>query len=112
MRWKRKGGGLRGFKAEALAESRKMQDKSSEDEYDFLEEGRKQTEERLQKAQATVESMAQSAEARDQYDRLLNVLTDIGGSMVRYYYFDILLSLSPFFLLNLSCNNIFPLCFL
>ncbi|XP_075654281.1 calmodulin-binding transcription activator 2-like [Castanea sativa] len=82
LRWKRKGGGLRGFKAEALAEGRKMQDKSSEDDYDFLEEGLKQTEERLQKAHATVKSMAQSAEARDQYDRLLNVLTDIRGSMV------------------------------
>ena len=90
-----------------------MQDKSSEDDYDFLKEGRKQTEERLQRARATVKSMAQSAEARDQYRRLLNVLTDIQGSMVRYYYFDILLSLSlsPFFLLNLSCNNIVPLCF-
>ncbi|KAF3954822.1 hypothetical protein CMV_019884 [Castanea mollissima] len=82
LRWKRKGGGLRGFKAEALAEGPKMQDKSSEDDYDFLEEGLKQTEERLQKAHATVKSMAQSAEARDQYDRLLNVLTDIRGSMV------------------------------
>ena len=72
-----------------------MQDKSSEDDYDFLKEGRKQTEERLQRARATVKSMAQSAEARDQYRRLLNVLTDIQGSMVRYYYyFDILLSLS------------------
>ncbi|KAK9990250.1 hypothetical protein SO802_025235 [Lithocarpus litseifolius] len=82
LRWKRKGGGLRGFKAEALAEGRKMQDKSSEDDYDFLKEGRKQTEERLQKARATVKSMAQSAEARDQYYRLLNVLTNIQGSMV------------------------------
>ncbi|XP_050291132.1 calmodulin-binding transcription activator 3-like [Quercus robur] len=82
LRWKRKGGGLRGFKAEALAEGHKMQDKSSEDDYDFLKEGRKQTEERLQKAHATVKSMAQSAEARDQYLRLLNVLTNIQGSMV------------------------------
>ncbi|KAK7852265.1 calmodulin-binding transcription activator 2 [Quercus suber] len=82
LRWKRKGGGLRGFKAEALAEGHKMQDKSSEDDYDFLKEGRKQTEERLQKAHATVKSMAQSREARDQYHRLLNVLTNIQGSMV------------------------------
>ena len=96
MRWKRKGGGLRGFKAEALAKGRKMQDKSSEDDYDFLKEGRKQTEERLRKAHATVKSMAQSAEARDQYHRLLNVWTNIQGSMVCYYYFDILLSLSIF----------------
>ena len=88
-----------------------MPDKSSEDDYDFLKEGRKQTEQRLQKALARVKSMAQYPDARDQYRRLLNVVTDIQGSKVLYYS-DFLLSFSEFFLLNLSRNNIFPLCFL
>uniref|UniRef100_A0A2N9IUD1 IPT/TIG domain-containing protein n=1 Tax=Fagus sylvatica TaxID=28930 RepID=A0A2N9IUD1_FAGSY len=83
LRWRRKGSGLRGFKSEALTEGRsKMQDTSSEDDYDFLKEGRKQTEERLQKALARVKSMAQYPDARDQYRRLLNVVTDIQGSKV------------------------------
>jgi len=111
LRWRRKGSGLRGFKSEALTEGHRMQDKSSEDDYDFLKEGRKQTEQRLQKALARVKSMAQYPDARDQYRRLLNVVTDIQGSKV-LYYFDFLLSFSEFFLLNLSRNNIFPLCFL
>lgn len=89
-----------------------MQDKSSEYDYDFLKEGRKQTEQRLQKALARVKSMAQHPDARDQYRRLLNVVTDIQGSKVLDYYFDFLLPFSEFFLLILSCNNIFPLCFL
>ncbi|KAE7998072.1 hypothetical protein FH972_002650 [Carpinus fangiana] len=46
--WKRDGSGLRGFKSEALTGGRRMEDTSSkEDDYDFLKEGRKQTEERL-----------------------------------------------------------------
>lgn len=102
---------MRGFKSEALTDGHRMPDKSSEDDYDFLKEGRKQTEQRLQKALARVKSMAQYPDARDQYRRLLNVVTDIQGSKVLYYS-DFLLSFSEFFLLNLSCNNIFPLCFL
>ncbi|KAL4645329.1 hypothetical protein ACB092_02G227900 [Castanea dentata] len=82
LRWRRKGSGLRGFKSEALTEGHRMQDKSSEDDYDFLKEGRKQTEQRLQKALARVKSMAQNPDARDQYRRLLNVVTDIQGSKV------------------------------
>ncbi|KAM3757520.1 hypothetical protein ACB098_02G194700 [Castanea mollissima] len=82
LRWRRKGSGLRGFKSEALTEGHRMQDKSSEDDYDFLKEGRKQTEQRLQKALARVKSMAQYPDARDQYRRLLNVVTDIQGSKV------------------------------
>ena len=103
---------MRGFKSEALTEDHKMQDKPSEDVYDFLKEGRKQAEQRLQKELARVKSMAQYPDARDQYRRLLNVVTDIQGSKVFDYYFDFLLSFFEFFLLNLSCNNIFPLCFL
>lgn len=104
MRWRRKGSGLRGFKSEALTEGRsKMQDTSSEDDYDFLKEGRKQTEERLQKALARVKSMAQYPDARDQYRRLLNVVTDIQGSKV----LDFILIFS--FLSSLSfLYNIFP----
>ncbi|XP_075654280.1 calmodulin-binding transcription activator 3-like isoform X2 [Castanea sativa] len=82
LRWRRKGCGLRGFKSEALTEGHRMQDKYSEDDYDFLKEGRKQTEQRLQKALARVKSMAQYPDARDQYRRLLNVVTDIQGSKV------------------------------
>ncbi|KAL0387139.1 UNVERIFIED_CONTAM: Calmodulin-binding transcription activator 2 [Sesamum radiatum] len=42
-----------------------------EDDYDFLKEGRKQTEERMHKELARVKSMAQYPEARAQYRRLL-----------------------------------------
>ncbi|KAI8536251.1 hypothetical protein RHMOL_Rhmol10G0241900 [Rhododendron molle] len=81
LRWRRKGSGLRGFKQEALAQGSSRQDTSStEDDYDFLKEGRKQTEERLQKALARVKSMVQYPEARDQYRRLLNVVTEIQGT--------------------------------
>lgn len=55
---------------------------SKEDDYDFLKEGRKQTEERLQKALARVKSMVQYPEARDQYRRLLNVVTEIQETKV------------------------------
>ncbi|KAF8019048.1 hypothetical protein BT93_H3812 [Corymbia citriodora subsp. variegata] len=87
LRWRRKGSGLRGFKREGLADASSMQDASSienEDEYDFLKEGRKQTEERLQKALARVKSMVQYPEARDQYRRLLNVVSEIQEAQVDY----------------------------
>ncbi|KAJ1398660.1 P-loop containing nucleoside triphosphate hydrolase, partial [Sesbania bispinosa] len=78
LRWRRKGSGLRGFKSEAIAEGTMEQGVSStEDDYDFLREGRKQTEKRLEKALARVKSMVQYPEARDQYHRLLNVVTEI-----------------------------------
>ncbi|XP_031256244.1 LOW QUALITY PROTEIN: calmodulin-binding transcription activator 3-like [Pistacia vera] len=78
LRWRRKGSGLRGFKSEALTESSSMIDTSTkEDDYDFLKEGRKQKEERLQQALARVKSMVQYPEARDQYSRLLNVVNEI-----------------------------------
>ncbi|XP_044468688.1 calmodulin-binding transcription activator 3-like isoform X2 [Mangifera indica] len=78
LRWRRKGSGLRGFKSEAVTESSSMMDTSTkEDDYDFLREGRKQKEERLQKALARVKSMVQYPEARDQYSRLLNVVNEI-----------------------------------
>lgn len=84
LRWRRKGSGLRGFKSEAIAGSSSMVDASSSngDDLDFLKEGRKQTEERLQKALARVKSMVQYPEARDQYRRLLNVVNEIQESQV------------------------------
>ncbi|KAI3434207.1 uncharacterized protein J3R85_006659 [Psidium guajava] len=85
LRWRRKGSGLRGFKREALTEASSMQDApSNEDEYDLLKEGRKQTEERLQKALARVKSMVQYPEARDQYRRLLNVVSEIHEAQVEH----------------------------
>lgn len=84
LRWRRKGSGLRGFKSEALAEGSSVEDSSSskDDDYDFLKEGRKQSEERMQKALARVKSMVQYPEARSQYRRLLNVVTEIQDSKV------------------------------
>ncbi|KAK1404188.1 Calmodulin-binding transcription activator 3 [Heracleum sosnowskyi] len=78
IRWRRKGRGLSRFKTETHLEGPSMQATSSkEDDYDFLKEGRKQTEERLQKALARVKSMVQYPEARDQYRRLLNVVSEM-----------------------------------
>lgn len=78
LRWRRRGCGLRGFKPEALADPPKREVMSTtEDDYDFLKEGRKQTEHRLEKALARVKSMVQYPEARDQYRRLRTVVTGI-----------------------------------
>lgn len=80
---------MRGFKPEAtLTEGSNMQDRPvQEDDYDFLKEGRKQTEQRLQKALARVKSMVQYPEARDQYRRLLNVVSDMKDTTVRLVRF-------------------------
>ncbi|CAL4924676.1 unnamed protein product [Urochloa decumbens] len=88
LRWRRRGAGLRGFRStEGSTEgsssgtsSSLIHDKPSGDDYDFLQEGRKQTEERLQKALARVKSMAQYPEARDQYQRILTVVTKMQES--------------------------------
>ncbi|XP_010547651.1 PREDICTED: calmodulin-binding transcription activator 2-like isoform X2 [Tarenaya hassleriana] len=66
LRWRRKGSGLRGFRRDAT--------RQGEDESDVLKEGRKQTEERLEKALTRVKSMVQYPEARAQYRRLLTVV--------------------------------------
>lgn len=87
LRWRRKGSGLRGFKSEAISETMVQDVSCTEDDYDFLREGRKQTEKRLQKALARVKSMVQYPEARDQYHRLLNVVTEIQENQVFYYFF-------------------------
>ncbi|CAN6324123.1 unnamed protein product [Urochloa humidicola] len=90
LRWRRRGAGLRGFRStEGSTEggssgtsSSLIQDKPSGDDYNFLQEGRKKTEERLQKALARVKSMAQYPEARDQYQRILTVVTKMQESQV------------------------------
>uniref|UniRef100_A0A1J3ENQ0 Calmodulin-binding transcription activator 2 n=2 Tax=Noccaea caerulescens TaxID=107243 RepID=A0A1J3ENQ0_NOCCA len=75
LRWRRKGSGLRGFKRDAVVKAPEpVSAPPQEDDYDFLKEGRKQTEERLQKALTRVKSMAQYPEARAQYRRLLTVV--------------------------------------
>ncbi|KAJ7968200.1 Calmodulin-binding transcription activator 2 [Quillaja saponaria] len=74
LRWRRKGSGLRGFRPDKVAKDPSQQNILEEDDYDFLKEGRKQTEERLQKALTRVKSMVQYPEARAQYRRLLNVV--------------------------------------
>ncbi|XP_018446094.1 calmodulin-binding transcription activator 1 isoform X3 [Raphanus sativus] len=78
LRWRRKGTGLRGFKRNVVPKTVEPEPLSpmipKEDDYDFLEKGRKQTEERLQKALTRVKSMVQYPEARDQYRRLLTVV--------------------------------------
>ncbi|BAT86872.1 hypothetical protein VIGAN_05019900 [Vigna angularis var. angularis] len=77
LRWRRKGSGLRGFRPDALNKVPSQQnDSQKEDDYDFLKEGRKQKEEKIQKALSRVKSMVQYPEARAQYRRLLNVVED------------------------------------
>jgi hypothetical protein len=88
LRWRRRRAGLRGFRpTEGAIESSSggtssnlVKDKPAGDDYDFLQEGRKQTEERLQKALARVKSMVQYPEARDQYQRILNVVSKMQES--------------------------------
>jgi hypothetical protein len=90
LRWRRRGAGLRGFRstegATASTSSSISVDvtsnKPAEDDYNFLQEGRKQTEERLQRALARVKSMAQYPNARDQYQRILTVITKMQESKV------------------------------
>lgn len=75
LRWRRKGTGLRGFRPDALNKAPTTQAKpSEEDDYDYLKDGRKQTEERLQKALVRVKSMVRYPEGRAQYRRLLTAV--------------------------------------
>lgn len=83
LRWRRKGSGLRGFRPDAVIKGQSEQAMpQNEDDYDFLKEGRKQTEERMQKALSRVKSMVQYPEARAQYRRLLNVAEDLRETKV------------------------------
>ncbi|XP_074312987.1 calmodulin-binding transcription activator 2 isoform X2 [Silene latifolia] len=74
LRWRRKGTGLRGFRSEALKAPVPEIKPPEDDEYDYLKKGRKQTEERLQKALVRVKSMVQYPEGRAQYRRLLTAV--------------------------------------
>ncbi|XP_062210180.1 calmodulin-binding transcription activator 2-like isoform X2 [Phragmites australis] len=87
LRWRRRGAGLRGFRSTegamegtSSSNSDLIRKKPAEDDYDFLQEGRKHTEERLQKALARVKSMVQYPDARDQYQRILTVVTKMQES--------------------------------
>jgi calmodulin-binding transcription activator len=85
LRWRRKRRGLRGFQAEKQLEGpsqSQIQPAGVEDEYDFLKDGRKQAEGRLQRALARVHSMTQYPEARDQYRRLQTCVTELQESKV------------------------------
>ncbi|PIN11877.1 hypothetical protein CDL12_15515 [Handroanthus impetiginosus] len=85
LRWRRKGRGLSGFKPEALGTGTSMVDaETNEDDYDFLKEGRKQSEARLSKALDRVRSMVRYPEARDQYHRLLNVVSEMQEKKAAY----------------------------
>ncbi|KAL0282743.1 UNVERIFIED_CONTAM: Calmodulin-binding transcription activator 3 [Sesamum angustifolium] len=55
-----------------------------EDDYDFPKEGREKTVERLQKDVARLKSMVQYPEARDQYCRLLNVVSEMQETKAVY----------------------------
>ncbi|XP_074275604.1 calmodulin-binding transcription activator 2-like isoform X3 [Silene latifolia] len=74
LRWRRKGTGLRGFRPDALKEPIETSKPLEDDDYDYLKKGRKQTEERLQKALVRVKSMVQYPEGRAQYRRLLTAV--------------------------------------
>lgn len=85
LRWRRKGSGLRGFRPDAIPKEPKLPSMPiKEDEYDFFKEGRKQTEERLQKALTRVKSMVQYPEGRAQYRRVLNVVQGLRETKVKY----------------------------
>lgn len=99
LRWRRKGIGLRGFRSDVRTENPKLQDvPSKEDDYDFLKDGRKQTEERLQKALTRVKSMVQYPEARAQYSRLRTAVE--GFRETKVYIF-----ISIFLLIHLRMKN-------
>lgn len=90
LRWRRKGSGLRGFKPDPPVNKEPIQqiEPCKEDDYDFLKEGRKQSEERFQKALSRVKSMVQYPEARAQYRRLLNVVEDFRQTKVFSYHLE------------------------
>ncbi|KAL6513145.1 hypothetical protein OROGR_020631 [Orobanche gracilis] len=82
LRWRRKGTGLRGFRSDVVQKNPDRQETlpSQEDDYDYLKVGRKQSEERMQKALSRVKSMAQYPEARAQYRRLLTAAEGFRGN--------------------------------
>ncbi|KAH7423438.1 hypothetical protein KP509_12G055700 [Ceratopteris richardii] len=66
LRWRRKGSGLRGYKAEGI------EDEDSDDD-SFLKESRKQKEIAFSEAVGRVKKMIQNPEARNQYRRMLDI---------------------------------------
>lgn len=82
--------GLRGFRpTEGTAKSsshgtssKGITDRPTGDDYDFLLEGRKQTEERPQKALARMKHMAQYPEARDHYRGMMTAVPEMQDSQV------------------------------
>ncbi|KAJ7529484.1 hypothetical protein O6H91_15G052700 [Diphasiastrum complanatum] len=72
LRWRRKGTGLRGFRAESTFSGSNVQDGSQSDGVeDVLRAGRKEKEVAIQNAVTRVQSMVKSDEARAQYWRLV-----------------------------------------
>ncbi|VAH27866.1 unnamed protein product [Triticum turgidum subsp. durum] len=93
LRWRRKGRGLRGFQPDKQLEGPSSQiqpaeggSAEGEDEYDFLKDGRKQAEGRLQRSLARVKSMTQYPEAREQYSRLQACVTELQESKVGFLF--------------------------
>lgn len=83
LRWRRKRPGLRRFQPQKqLEDPSQIQPAKAEDEYDFLHDGRRQAEERLQRSLARVHSMSQCPEAREQYHRLTACVADLKQSRV------------------------------
>ncbi|WVZ66739.1 hypothetical protein U9M48_015923 [Paspalum notatum var. saurae] len=86
LRWRRKRRGLRGFQQPEKqlegpsSQSQIQRANAAEDEYDFLKDGRKQAEGRLQRALDRVHSMTQYPEARDQYRRLQTCVNEMQQS--------------------------------
>ncbi|KAL0911668.1 hypothetical protein M5K25_019823 [Dendrobium thyrsiflorum] len=70
LRWRRKGSGLRGYRAEKTTGTAEKEVEMA-DEYDFLHVGRKQKAAGIEKALARVKSMVRYPEAREQYSRLM-----------------------------------------
>ncbi|WOK96064.1 calmodulin-binding transcription activator 1 isoform X1 [Canna indica] len=70
LRWRRKGAGLRGFKANKTTTNFEQKVETT-DEYDFLHLSRRQKFAGVEKALARVQSMARDPAGRDQYMRLV-----------------------------------------
>lgn len=101
LRWRRRGTGLRGFRPDALNKPSSTQETqdvqknpSEDDDYDYLKEGRKQTEERLKKALVRVKSMVQYPEGRAQYRRLLTAVEGFQKNQVFLYSLKFILVVS------------------
>lgn len=95
LRWRRKGAGLRGFRAEKAVEEA-SEDIKSGDEYEFLRIGRKQKRAGVEKALARVKSMAHHPEACEQYMRLVSKFEKVEVILHFHYYFHTISSGVPY----------------